>query len=113
MSRKDKIIEDIKEGYYPTWEGSPKKDKIINDVSRLYRLPQGSKEYFKLKAEVIGYLGRNCIEELSRGKDGQGMLTRIIFDDLTTDLWLERENGREEAAKIRGELQRAFSGETQ
>jgi hypothetical protein len=92
MTREDKMINDIRTGYFPSWDGSPVAEDVAKDVRRLYELPKDSKEYFKLKAEVIGYLGRNCIEELSRGKQGQGMLTRIMFDNLYFELIeLERE----------------------
>jgi len=80
---KQRIIKDLEELYWPTWDPSPKREKLAQDVRELFGLPVGSLRYYRLKADLIKTIGRNAIEEYSRGKDGQGMLTLRIFDDLT------------------------------
>lgn len=80
---KKRIIKDLGKFYWPTLESSPKREKLVQNVKKLFGLPVGSLEYYKLKADLIETIGRNAIEEYSRGKNGQGMLTLKIFDDLT------------------------------
>lgn len=80
---KEKIIRDLRESYWPTWEPSLKREELVQNAKKLFDLPVGSLEYYRLKADLIGTIGRNAIEEYSRGKDGQGLLTLKIFDDLT------------------------------
>ncbi len=80
---KEEVINDLREFYWPTWDPSPQGEKLAQDTEKLFNLPVGSSEYYKLKSHLIKIIGRNGIEEYSRGKEGQGMITRKIFDDLT------------------------------
>ncbi len=86
MNKKE-LIDKIKDGYWPDWEPAPEAKQVISDVEKLYELKTDSIEYFKLKADVMHYLSMNCIEQLSRGKDAQGMLTRRIIENLFVDLF--------------------------
>ncbi|VVB83515.1 Uncharacterised protein [uncultured archaeon] len=89
MSR-ERIINSIRQSYARCWTAAPSREELVLDAQKLYNLPTNSKEYFELKAFVIWGLGRNCIEELTAGRNSQGEITKRILDELCTDLY-ERE----------------------
>jgi|SRR3989344_8246404 len=85
QSRKDEIIEMITRWYWPDWEAAPEKDEVLRDMDDLYRMEPNSLEYFQRKTVVLEYMAMNCIEQLSRGKYPQGMITRKILESIMGD----------------------------
>lgn len=85
QSRKDEIIGMIRNGYWPDWEAAPRKNEVLGDIDHLYRMEPDSLEYFQRKAIVLEYMAMNCIEQLSRGKYPQGMITRKILESIMGD----------------------------
>ncbi len=81
--KKEEIIQEIKDTYWDDVRQHRDAGKeLAEQVGQLYNLPKDSVEYFKLKSEIFGEIGMNGMEQLERGKMGQGMLTRRVFEHL-------------------------------
>lgn len=78
----EEAYQKLRRWYYPTWEVSLSTKELVEKLEDIQKVRTGSAKYWKLKSQILRSVGRNGIEELSRGKDEQGMLTQKIFDEL-------------------------------
>jgi len=85
-----KIIEELRESFYPDWDASLSADELTNLFERADQIPTGITEYFKIKAEIFRNLGFNAIEQYSRGKKEQADITREVLNDMDK-YFLDRE----------------------
>lgn len=84
------LVEIFNEGHFWAYYDGCNEDKMREMIKTLDCLKPHNVEYWKIRAEVLDLMARNTIELLERGKRGEGMIHRRLYDRIRTEL-IDRE----------------------